>query len=93
MKTRIQVYQQTFLNRNDIKVLLNVSRPTANRIYTIADMVDAELGEYRIEPNMVRLKTVLKIAHIDASLLLKQIKSTPSGVEIDDVPGIKPRRL
>lgn len=86
MKTRIQVYQQTFLNRNDIKVLLNVSRPTANRIYTIADMVDAELGEYRIEPNMVRLKTVLKIAHIDASLLLKQIKSTSQIVESHDVP-------
>lgn len=86
MKTRIQVYQQTFLNRNDIKVLLNVSRPTANRIYTIADMVDAELGEYRIEPNMVRLKTVLKVTKTDSALLLRQIKSTSQIGESHDVP-------
>ena len=92
MKTRIQVYQQTFLNRHDISILLNVSRPTANRIYTIADMVDSELGDYRIEPNMVRLKTVLKVAGVDASLLLKQIKST-SLIGADDVQVIETRRL
>ena len=92
MKTRLQIYQQTFLNKHDISVLLNVSRPTANRIYVIADMVDAELGDNRIEPYKVRFKTVMKVTHTDASLLLKQIKST-SLIGADDVPGIKPRRL
>lgn len=75
MKTRIEVFQQTYVNRHDIAILLNVSRATANRTYSIADMIDTDELKYRTEPNKVRRSTVQKIHGVSDSELLRQIKS------------------
>ena len=75
-KTRLEIYQQTYLTKTDIRKLFLVSQPKAIRIYNLADTLDrTELGEYRIEPFKVRFKSAMKVTHTEPSLLLKQIKA------------------
>jgi len=75
-KTRLETYQQAYLTKADIRRLLLVSQPASYRIYNLADAVDeTEMGKERIEPYKVRFKTVMRVTHTDASLLLKQIKA------------------
>ncbi len=75
-KTRLEIYQQTYLSKTDIRKLFLVSQPKAIRIYSLADTLDrTELGEYRIEPFKVRFKSAMKVTHTEPSLLLKQIKA------------------
>lgn len=75
-KTRLEIYQQTYLTKTDIMKLFVVSQPAAVRIYSLADSVDrTELGEFRIEPFKVRFKSAMKVTHTEPSLLLKQIKA------------------
>lgn len=75
-KTRLEIYQQAYLTKTDIRRLFLVSQPAAARIYNLADEVDrSELGAYRIEPFKVRFKTAMKVTHTDAGLLLKQIRA------------------
>lgn len=75
-KTRLEIYQQTYLTKSDIRRLFLVGQQTASRIYTLADALDEdELGNERIEPFKVRFKTAMKVTHTDAGLLLKQIRA------------------
>ena len=75
-KTRLEIYQQTYLTKTDIRKLFLVSQPKAIRIYSLADTLDrTELGEYRIEPFKVRFNSAMKVTHTEPSLLLKQIKA------------------
>ena len=75
-KTRLEIYQQTYLTKTDIRKLFLVSPPKAIRIYSLADALDrTELGEYRIEPFKVRFKSAMKVTHTEPSLLLKQIRA------------------
>lgn len=84
MKTRLEVFQQTYLNRSEIELLLNVSRAVANRTFDIANTIDQEQLKFRTYPKKVRLDTVLKIHHISKTELYRQIKSTPeTGQSID----------
>ncbi len=56
----------------DIMRLLNVARSPATRLYKIADKIDSdELGDWRIEPRKVRVKTVLKVAGLNRKDLEK----------------------
>lgn len=75
-KTRLEIYQQAYLTKTDIRKLFLVSQPKAIRIYSLADTLDrTELGEYRIEPFKVRFKSAMKVTHTEPSLLLKQIRA------------------
>lgn len=85
MKTRLEVFQQTYLNRSDIAILLNVSRVVANRTYSIANAIDQEQLTFRTYPKKVRKSTVMKIHKLTESELLRQIKSTPETGQRTDV--------
>lgn len=76
MKTRLEVYEQTYLRISDIQILLKRPWAKSKEIYLLADAVDdEELGKFRTEPRMVRATSVYKVTGINANLLLKQIKS------------------
>lgn len=76
MKTRLQILGQTYVNRSEIAILLNVSRAVANRTYTIANMIDDDELPHRTYPNKVRRSTVQQIHHISDAELYRQIKTT-----------------
>jgi len=75
MKTKREIMKSAYVTQTDIRTLLNCSQGTAHRLYGIADRIDAEmLGEWRIEPRKVRLKSLLKVAGIDYSFLERMAK-------------------
>lgn len=72
-KTRAECLKLSYLNKSDISNLLKVSQYKAKRIYDAADQIDRQLT-FRAEPAKVRMRSVLKVAGIDYSLLSRQIK-------------------
>ncbi len=75
-KTRLEVFQQGYLNISDIAILLKRPWVKAKKIYLLADAVDdEELGIYRTEPHLVQFTSVCKVANITPNMLLEQIKS------------------
>lgn len=78
-KTRLEVFQQGYLNISDIAILLKRPWVKAKKIYLLADdLDDEELGRFRIEPHKVRIKSVLHVTGTNYNLLQKQIKSSQS---------------
>lgn len=74
MKTRREILKDAYIRKTHIAVLLGVPRSTANKLYQIADEIDNEqLGAWRVEPQKVRMKTLLRVAGIDYKFLERQI--------------------
>lgn len=73
-RSREDTLKLVYLNTTDIMRLFEIGRDSAKKIYRIADGIDAELGQYRIEPRKVRMKSVLKATGTEYNLLAKQIK-------------------
>lgn len=71
MKTKERVLRQSYLNINDIAVLLGCSWRKAKQTYLIANEIDDEM-RYRVEPHKVRLQTVLKVTGLNLNMLMKQ---------------------
>lgn len=72
-KTRQQIANQLYLTKTDIRKLLGVSQPSANRIYKLAEKIDAEeLKEFRVEPTKVRITSISKVTGISVNLMKKQ---------------------
>ena len=75
MKSRSDIAEQVYLGKHDIQELLQVSRSMADKLYNAAMKVDRdELKDRVIHDSKARLQTVLKVAGINYSLLIKQIK-------------------
>lgn len=72
--TREEVLNKPYLNKTDIRILLDVSRQVAETIYNLADSIDNEMT-YRVYPTKVRMQSVLKVTEINWNLLQKQIKA------------------
>lgn len=76
MKTKEKIVEQFYLTQNDIRLLLSIGYKQADKLFDLADSIDEkELGEYRIEPNKVRITSVCKVAGFTLNTLQKQIKS------------------
>ena len=75
MKTRQDLLSENYLNKKQIARLLSIPVPRARALYEKADEIDSQL-RYRIEPNKVRMKTVLKIAGISFEELKKKAALT-----------------
>lgn len=76
MKTKQSILEQFYLSQTDIRILLSIGYKQADKLYDLANSIDEkELGEYRIEPNKVRITTVCKVTGFTLNTLQKQIKS------------------
>ena len=71
---RKQILSKTYLSRKDIKLLFDISRQVAERIYNQADQIDAQML-FRAYPNKVRMESVLTVTEKSFDLLQKQIKN------------------
>lgn len=75
MKTKERILKQFYLTQNDIRIMLSIGYKHADQLYDLADRIDSEeLGEYRIEPNKVRITSVCKVTGFTLNTLQKQIK-------------------
>ena len=72
--SREDILNKPYLNRTDIKMLLDVPRQVAERIYNQADTIDSQM-KFRAYPNKVRMQTVLNVQELDYELLKAQIKN------------------
>lgn len=76
MKDRIQILaSETYLNRSDIKVMIQCSRSVANRIYAEADRIDSEELKFRAYTTKVRKVSVEKAAGVSCVKILKELKN------------------
>ncbi len=71
LKNRTEIANQTYLNQMDIKKLLDVSKPTAKRIYGYANEIDQKM-KYRIEPRKVRITSVAEVVGLSLNTLKRQ---------------------
>ena len=81
MKSREEVLAAGYLCRKDIRILLNVSREVADKMFD--DAHQYELGKYGHQGmyyfgSKVMLESVLAVTHKSYNLLQKQIKSSDS---------------
>lgn len=72
IKTFEEVAAQSFLNIADIQKLLGISYRSAKKAYALADQIDRELGEFRIEPHKVRMRSLMKVTGLDLNMIRKQ---------------------
>lgn len=72
--SREDILNKPYLNRTDIKMLLDVPRQVAENIFLQADAIDNEM-DFRVYPTKVRMQSVLKVTNISWNLLQKQIKN------------------
>lgn len=73
VKTRKEISGQLYLNKADIRKLLDVSQTSANRIYKLAEKIDTEeLKDFRVEPTKVRITSISKVTGISVNLMKKQ---------------------
>lgn len=81
MKTREELLAGGYLCRKDIKILLNVSREVADKMFDDAHQYELEKygrqGMYYFG-SKVMLESVLAVTHKSYNLLRKQIKSSDS---------------
>ena len=81
MKSREEVLTGGYLCKKDIRILLNVSREVANRIFRDAHQHDLDtVGRDRMYyyGRKVSLEAVLAVTGKSFSMLAKQIKSSDS---------------
>ena len=63
------IANQFYLNTKDISLLLGCNWRNAKRLYVEADKIDNEELPFRLEPQKVRMQTVLKLAGIKKNQL------------------------
>lgn len=71
LKCRSEIANQTYLTKSDIKKLMDISMPSAKRIYQFADSIDQGM-KYRIEPRKVRITSVCAVVGMSLATLKKQ---------------------
>lgn len=71
LKNRNEIANQTYLNKADIKKLLEVAPATAKRVYEYADKIDKTM-DYRIEPRKVRITSVAEVVGLSLNTLKRQ---------------------
>lgn len=73
-KTKKEILSQLYLSKSDIQHLLTVSWYTADRIFRLAEKIDADqLKEYRLFDNKVRIYSVCKITGTNIQKLRQQL--------------------
>lgn len=71
MKDQRDLLSESYLNRKQIARLLKIPVSKARTLYAKADEIDSRM-EFRVEPNKVRMKSVLQIAGISYEELKKK---------------------
>ena len=74
MKTRQDIFNQYYVNRQDIQRLLKIPKEKARKVFVMVDEVEKQ-KRFRAHESKVPLKDVLKTAGIDYQFLKKQIES------------------
>lgn len=77
--TRLQRLNKYYLSVSDIQIILGISFAKAKELFKIAEAQMLSEYEFIAHEHKVELWRVLKIAHIDETLLRKQIESEEKG--------------